>query len=252
MRRHARIHFFTIIEVYMSNATEQTISEPRPSASVVLLRDKHQQIEILMVQKNQTINFGGSWVFPGGIVEKVDSASDSGQLSSIESAKQTVYRETLEETSIALNKADLVALSKWVTPKQMPKRYSTWFFVCDANAITQSVVIDNQEIVDSKWLTPEDALSMHCRKKMKLNGPSFVILNALTAFKSAKKAIAQYQRQTPPTFLPRTFANEDGYVSLFQEDCGYALPQEEVLAANGKKHRTLMFKNKAWEYICEF
>lgn len=48
---------------------------PRPSATVLLLRERAAQLEVLMLRRNAASRFmAGAWVFPGGAVEAVDSA----------------------------------------------------------------------------------------------------------------------------------------------------------------------------------
>ena len=42
------------------------VAAPIPAATVVLLRDGDDGIELLMLKKNSKITFGGMWVFPGG------------------------------------------------------------------------------------------------------------------------------------------------------------------------------------------
>ena len=150
----------------MTTSTEQTISPAKASATALLLRDRHARLEVLLVQKNPNINFGGSWVFPGGMVEQPDYCDND--INSLQSARQAACRETFEETSIKLDRLKLLPISKWVTPKLVKKRYSTWFFICNTNDSNQKAVIDKQEIVDSKWLTPMDALRLHANNKMRL------------------------------------------------------------------------------------
>ncbi|HAL42384.1 MAG TPA: NUDIX domain-containing protein, partial [Gammaproteobacteria bacterium] len=40
------------------------VSPTIPAATVVLLRDGEQGVEVLMLRKNSKITFGGMWVFP--------------------------------------------------------------------------------------------------------------------------------------------------------------------------------------------
>ena len=45
---------------------ESGVAPPIPAATVVLLRDADDGIEVLMLKKNSKITVGGMWVFPGG------------------------------------------------------------------------------------------------------------------------------------------------------------------------------------------
>ena len=53
---------------------------PRPAATVVLVRDGQQGMEILLAEKTQKVNFAaGAFVFPGGAVDVTDSPKYFGQ-----------------------------------------------------------------------------------------------------------------------------------------------------------------------------
>ena len=54
---------------------------PRPAATVTLVRDTPQGVEVLMVQRNfQSVFVPGAYVFPGGAVDRADSSSDIAAL----------------------------------------------------------------------------------------------------------------------------------------------------------------------------
>ena len=48
-------------------------AEPRPAATVLLVRSPSEAIEVFMIKRNAKTNFGGAWVFPGGKLDLVDS-----------------------------------------------------------------------------------------------------------------------------------------------------------------------------------
>ena len=43
-----------------------------PSSSLILIRDSNDGVEVFLMKRAQKSNFGGVWVFPGGILEKLD------------------------------------------------------------------------------------------------------------------------------------------------------------------------------------
>ncbi len=54
---------------------------PRPAATVTLVRDTPQGFEVLMMQRNfQSVFMPGAYVFPGGGVDRADSADDISAL----------------------------------------------------------------------------------------------------------------------------------------------------------------------------
>ena len=49
-----------------------SIDNLTPSSSLMLVRDSCDGIQVFMMKRAQKINFGGIWVFPGGIIETKD------------------------------------------------------------------------------------------------------------------------------------------------------------------------------------
>src|SRR5215210_96672 len=82
------------------------ITHPRPSASIIVLRDSGEGPEVLLVERNHEQRFmGGAWVFPGGATHD----EDDGEFA-------TAVRELEEEAGIALPKdAEPVRFSRWIT-----------------------------------------------------------------------------------------------------------------------------------------
>ena len=65
-----------------------------PAATVVLLRDQPDGMEVLMLKKNSKIAFGGMWVFPGGRIDAEDGAdTEDGE----QRARIAAAREAMEE-----------------------------------------------------------------------------------------------------------------------------------------------------------
>ena len=47
---------------------------PIPAATVVLVRDGDDGLEVLMLRRSSAGQFGGMWVFPGGKIDEADIA----------------------------------------------------------------------------------------------------------------------------------------------------------------------------------
>src|SRR5919106_6770987 len=55
------------------NRSEEADAEPRPAATLVLLRDRSEGPEVLLTQRLENLRFmGGAAVFPGGAVADAD------------------------------------------------------------------------------------------------------------------------------------------------------------------------------------
>ena len=110
-------------------------SEPRPAASVVLLRrgGKHadRALEVLLLKRTEEAKFmPGVWVFPGGAVDDGDGDDEAR-------FKACAVRELEEEAGIALAAdEELVLFSRWITPEVISRRFDAWFFLALAPAHT--------------------------------------------------------------------------------------------------------------------
>ena len=61
---------------------------PRPAATVMLLREERDGVEVLVIRRHEKLAFmGGMWVFPGGSVCAADASADA--LSRIPAASRT-------------------------------------------------------------------------------------------------------------------------------------------------------------------
>lgn len=87
----------------------QTPPEPRPSATILLVRDGTRGLEVFMVQRHHQIDFAtGAMVFPGGKVDEADAdagliARCDGPVSeALRSVHVAAIRETFEECGVLL------------------------------------------------------------------------------------------------------------------------------------------------------
>jgi len=228
-----------------------------PSASVVLLRERDKQLEILLLKKNANITFGGSWVFPGGRVDPADCL----HLPSLpyHHERNTAIRECLEETGLTINSQQLLPISQWITPVIRPKRFITQFFLYNANELHQDIIIDNGEIVDAKWAKVYEAIKQHNQRDIVLAGPAFVTLSQIAAQDSLTAAINFFSQRGRIDYTPRIHLNSNGAISLYQGDGAYDLLNDETASDSAARlkeiesakhqHRLYMHKTAPWSYI---
>ncbi len=218
----------------------------RPSASVVVVRDGPDALEVLMLRRNDKIAFhGGAWVFPGGRVDAVDLPADGG--SDLDAARRAAVREALEETGLELDPGAMLPFAHWTTPVELPKRFATWFFGARV-APAVPIRIDQSEIVDYRWLTPAAVLERHAAGEMDLPAPTYVtLLEFGTAADSATLA-ARLGARAPQRFVPRLVPVAEGRCTLYAEDAGY---ESLDFDAPGPRHRLLMRKT-GWQYLRDF
>ncbi|MBK5230775.1 MAG: NUDIX hydrolase, partial [Thermoleophilia bacterium] len=133
---------------------------PRHAASVIVLREREQGLEILFVRRSPELKFmGGAWVFPGGSLSESDGEHHEDELA----YRRCGIRETFEEASIQLpDPRQLVPFSRWITPELAPIRFDTRFYLArdpeDGEPVPDGVEIDLAE-----WWTPAKALYLHMR-----------------------------------------------------------------------------------------
>ena len=235
---------------------------PLPAATVTLVRDGPQGLEVLMMKRNlQSAFVAGKYVFPGGAVDRADTANgvyarctglddesasrrlgvaehglaywiaairesfeESGLLLARTATGQPVghaqafalarHRKAVADGELAfdalLNDAglklavdELVYFSHWITPAGAPRRYDTRFFIAQAPA-GQEPVHDNEETIESVWVSPRVGVEQFRQGTFKLMTPTIHTLRLFASYDSAT-ALIDAMRALPdvPTIAPR-------------------------------------------------
>jgi 8-oxo-dGTP pyrophosphatase MutT (NUDIX family) len=179
---------------------------PRPAATVILLRrgGKHAErgIEILLVRRNPEARFmPGVWVFPGGAVDPSDGDGEAAH-------RAAAVRELAEEAGIEVDAEDLVAYSRWITPKVAPIRFDTRFYLALAPAHSPPRP-DGSETIDVGWYEPKAALAMHHAGELPLVFPTIKHLESLVGFANAAEALEAAGRREVKAVEPRVVGEGD-------------------------------------------
>jgi 8-oxo-dGTP pyrophosphatase MutT (NUDIX family) len=193
----------------------QPPAEPRAASTVILLRrgGRHAErgLELLLVQRNPAARFmPGVWVFPGGAVDPEDGEGEQG-------FRACGARELHEEAGIELDPADLVAYSRWITPRIVPIRFDTRFYLALAPAHTPPTP-DGSETVDAGWYGPADALERHHAGELGLVFPTIKHLESLVPYADADEALeAARRREVRPVEPEVVGEGEDARIVLPDE-----------------------------------
>ena len=181
-------------------------TEPRPAATVIVLRGGAERLEVLLVQRTHKAKFmGGAWVFPGGSVDR-----DTG-----ETHRTAAVREVEEEAGISLPDPDaLVPFAHWITPEEVSIRFDTWFYLAAAPA-GQEARPDGQETVDARWFEPSRALQGAEADELLMVFPTIKTLERLARHDSADALLAWAAGQDVKPLQPRV---EGGRIVLDDED----------------------------------
>ena len=221
-------------------ATVAAVTEPadlppaRPAATVVVVREHHQQLEVLLLKRSEFGMFAGMWVFPGGRVDDDDPGDDE-----LSRAKSAAVREAQEEVGLGINTDGLITLSHWTPPLMAPKRYVTWFFVAEWN--NDAVVIDGHEIVEARWVTP----AMAMRDEFQMAPPTQVTVSVLDEAGSFVGLQHLIERRGIERFVTALTKHEGDLMMLWEGDAGY---ESADASLPGLRHRMGMPNGHAGRY----
>jgi len=179
---------------------------PRPAATVILLRrgGKHVErgLQVLLVRRNTAARFmPGVWVFPGG---SVDAGDGDGE----EAPRAAAVRELAEEADIEVPADELVAYSRWITPRVVPIRFDTRFYLALAPAHSPPRP-DGSEIVDAGWFEPQAALDSHRTGDLPLVFPTIKHLESLVGYANAAEALEAARRREVRPVEPEVLGEGD-------------------------------------------
>ncbi len=186
--------------------------KPVPAATVVVVRETANKtdLEVLLLRRNSKLIFhGGHWVFPGGRVDAADFDSDDQGLE-YQAALRAAVRETKEEAGIDLDIDRLVHTAHWTTPPKLPRRFCTWFFLCPLFEPV-SVVVDNDEILEHRWITAREALREAEAENWVLPRPTMVTLQDIEGHRSLDELLEDVNRRE---------------IRVFPEGSSYYRPEE--------------------------
>lgn len=221
----------------------------RPAATVMLVRDTPDGVEVFMLRRtNAAVFAGGMYVFPGGRVDPADGEGDesyvvaairecyeeAGVLLAVDADGSTVtdghpaldhrtavYDGTVDVRALAaehglrLATDRLAWVSHWITPKgETTRRFDTRFFVA-ASPAGQHSHHDDNETVASMWVRPAEALAQHQRGELQLMPPTIANLQFLEAHATvAATMAAAAEVGTPPCILPKIRISEGRMVGI--------------------------------------
>jgi 8-oxo-dGTP pyrophosphatase MutT (NUDIX family) len=204
----------------------------KPAATVMLLRDADQGIEVFMLRRTTSAAFAsGMYVFPGGKVDTADGEGDSGYvLAAIRECYEEAgvllatdeagamvsdghpvlaHRELVHGGDVDLRALcdryrlspavdDLVWVSHWITPVgESSRRFDTRFFVAVAPA-GQTSRHDDNETIASAWVRPHDALRRQEQGELTMMPPTISNLVFIGAHHDAASAMDQARRLGRP------------------------------------------------------
>lgn len=224
-----------------------------PAATVVVVRDVDDTLEVLLLHRDRALSFaGGMWVFPGGRIDPADhepagpdDAPDRAPApADLElAARRAAVREAAEEAGLLIDPGALRRWSQWTPPPESPKRFSTAFYVARHDD-AHEVVIDDAEIRDHRWLTPAAALALRDAGELGLSPPTFITLHQLQAHRRVTDVLEHAEQAGGVEhFATRITVRDDEVLALYHGDAGYESGDPDV---TGPRHRLRMADT--WTY----
>ena len=209
----------------------------RNAATVLLLRDGAQGIEVLMTRRSMTASFApGAYVFPGGGIDAADSAAHSQ--STRRSTQSDLHltqaiaaiRESFEELGVLLakhadgshvNTADIAALDRKAPFAEQCKARSLTLAGADVYVLAhwvtdrdlprrfdvpflvarmpegQEPVADESEQFEPEWIRPADALARHAADKFFIIFPTIRTLERLHHYATVEAVLNACASEKP-------------------------------------------------------
>lgn len=209
----------------------------RPAATVLLLRDGEQGLEVLMTRRSATASFApGAYVFPGGVIDEADALAhaqatrrptqNDAQLTQAIAA----IRESFEELGVLLARhaagrpataADMAALDRAAPlAAQCAARdltlaaadvYTLAHWITDRDLPRrfdvpflvarmpegQTPVADEAEQFEPVWVRPADALARHAAGQFFMIFPTLRTLERLQAYPDVASVLAACAGEQP-------------------------------------------------------
>jgi 8-oxo-dGTP pyrophosphatase MutT (NUDIX family) len=175
----------------------------RPAATVVLLRDGADGLEVWLQQRSTTLAFAaGMFAFPGGRVDDDEDLSvvthdvagevavwGDGDVDLVRAHLAAAVRETREESGVQLEPASLVAWGRWVTPPGDTRRFDARFYLapCPADASPQPLT---GEVAAGQWFVVRAAVDAFATGALPMWPPTISTLTSLTTFDDVASALA--------------------------------------------------------------
>jgi 8-oxo-dGTP pyrophosphatase MutT (NUDIX family) len=175
----------------------------RPAATVVLLRDGADGLEVWLQQRATTLAFAaGMYAFPGGRVDDDEDAAavlhdpshdavvwgdEDVEITRLHAA--AAVRETWEESGVRLDASTLVPWARWVTPPGDTRRFDARFYLAPCPR-DQSPEPLTGEVATGAWFVVHAAVEAFTTGDLPMWPPTISTLASLTAFDDVASALA--------------------------------------------------------------
>ncbi len=143
---------------------------------------------------------------------------------------ETAFLELVSSLGVQLDLEAMAPFARWITPRMMPKRFDTWFFIATAPE-GQFAVCDGYETVDAEWIRPGAALAMARAGTRKIIFPTRMNLQLLAESGDVAGAIGAARARTQVVVEPWVEVRDGERYLLLPPDAGYGPVAERFATA---------------------
>ena len=129
--------------------------------------------------------------------------------------------------SLKFSTKNLIPFAHWITPKKMPKRFDTRFYIAEAPKDHEGEH-DGSESVDSIWINPHQALEDCYSKKRTIIFPTRLNLEKLSKSSSVEEALDRARNSKIVTVTPSISKIGDDAFLTIPENAGYGKIKEPL------------------------
>jgi len=114
----------------------------------------------------------------------------------------------------------LVPWSRWITPREVPKRFDTWFYAVRAPT-HHPPRHDGEELVASHWVTPRQCLADWEAGRCEMIIATWMNLERLGTTPDVERALAGALHVPIVPIEPRPETRDGAACTVIPENCGY-------------------------------
>jgi 8-oxo-dGTP pyrophosphatase MutT (NUDIX family) len=180
----------------------------RPAATVVLLRDGADGVEVWLQQRATTLAFAaGMYAFPGGRVDDDEATSavvhdveperglwQDADADTVRAHLAAAVRETYEECGVVLDPATLVPWARWVTPPGDVRRFDARFYLAQCPPDQEPRPLTG-EVAAGSWFVIGTAVECFASGDLPMWPPTISTLVSLSSFDDVAAALAAGPRE---------------------------------------------------------
>ncbi len=158
---------------------------------------------------------------------------DANQLASYDkqrdalNARELDFLDFIRTEGLKLASHQMQPFAHWITPKMMPKRFDTHFFLA-AWPEGQVGVHDGSESVDSVWISPRQAIKEAEDGKRTIIFPTLMNLEMLAQSETVADAFAAARERTIVTVEPKLVDRDGAKVLSIPAEAGYSVTERPI------------------------